>query len=490
MRRIFTSGADQVLAKPPKKLTITVHIALPAPLRGFQDVDPFDVNIMAILSRLGREHEAEIKAEEIGPAVMVTIQAANRTNAKAIVAELRQQLLYRPGDESVWRAQVVINPPSASTVGFRAVLKPMEGTTGRRVTAAPAGCNTPNIDDAGLARAQYNIDLARILDRAAGILKHNPNGMEMRVRFGTLTLDEWKKDKPDYTFAETGTLIWRAGARGTVHMLTSIKDESTQALRRKLVPNNVELPESVRRYLEENAQPARSLIIKTKNLSIEALLEPIAAQAKLGEKKEAEQHKLGALKFSPQEKQHHAAEIITICPESGHDWKVDVRPVASDDGQLLGPFSIQELQKAVWFTGKLRDKFPDITVNTVFRKQYDIQNVYGKTTWKFDLGMTFVLEITNFVELVLTPVQPATTSSTGVVLYNTEWDYEMRASVSIPRAWDQSFAAQFFQAVDPGEVPAGPEIAGPFRFLRRWVDWIQDALDSVEEEEEQGQIGL
>ncbi|KAL2132576.1 hypothetical protein VTI74DRAFT_3631 [Chaetomium olivicolor] len=485
MRRVFTSGADQVLAKPQKKLTVTVHVALPAPTHGYMDVDPSDVEIKALFSRIAREHGADIKAEDAGSAVIVTIKATTRANAKAVTKELRRQLLYRPGEESVWRAHLVVHPPEAGRAGFTAVLKPMEGTTGRRVTVGPSR-DTADSNEADLARDQYNNDLARALNYVAAILQRNPAEMQMRVRFGTLILDEWRKNKINYTFAETTSLLRRAGARGTAHMLYLLSQKTINALQARLVLSNTALPDSVREYLDDGIKPTHSLIVKTKNLTVESLVESIEAQAKFGQKAGAKQHKLGALEAILQEKQYRAAEIVTVCPESGCDWAFEIRAVAAKDGQRGLPFTVEELQKSLSrFTEASRDGFPDANINSTFRNRYDIQNVYVKATWRYELGMTYVLEITMYYEVDVKPGQKAMAPTGSVVLYNSDWDHDMGPGES-PRGWNPSFATQFLQPVDPDEVvPIGnpDQTAGPFSFLRRWVDWIRHALDSAMDED-------
>jgi hypothetical protein len=191
-------------------------------MHGFKDIDPYDVDVKALLDGIAREHDARIEAEEIDSTVSVTVQTTNRAKAKAVIAALRKVFLYRPGEETVWRARLLVSPPKDGTYALVAVLQPKEGTTGRRALAATPKVPTL-VDQAGLVATEtdYKKSLIKILDETAGHLRHIPNGMRMRVHFGSLVMDEWKKDKTEYTFTELESHVSRSGARGTAHMLNT-----------------------------------------------------------------------------------------------------------------------------------------------------------------------------------------------------------------------------------------------------------------------------
>jgi hypothetical protein len=191
-------------------------------MHGFKDIDPYDVDVKTLLDGIAREHEAKIEAEEIDSTVSITVQTTNRAKAQKVIAALPKVFLYRPGEETVWRARLLVNPPKDGTYSLVAVLQPKEGTTGRRAVAVTPKDQKP-VDQAGLVatKAEYKKFLIKILDETAGHLRHIPNGMRMRVHFGSLVLDEWKKDKTEYTFTELESHVSRAGTRGTAHMLST-----------------------------------------------------------------------------------------------------------------------------------------------------------------------------------------------------------------------------------------------------------------------------
>ena len=192
-------------------------VSWPAPGRGFKDVHKDDTDVMGMVNRIERDHEVQIDVEDVGGAVTVIINAINRAKAKEIIALLRVQLLHRSTEE-LWRARLLVNPPSNGG-DLRVTLQSKEGTTGRRATVA----KTSNPDAAGFVAkmAKYKSDLATTLDKVTQVLRHDPNGMRMRVQFGTLILNEWKKDKEEYDLAELGSLLRSSGTRGTSKMLNT-----------------------------------------------------------------------------------------------------------------------------------------------------------------------------------------------------------------------------------------------------------------------------
>ena len=200
-----------------------MEISWPSARHGYKDIAPADVDVKALLSGIAREHGAEIEASEVGSGVMVTVRTTTRPKAKEVIAILRKQLLYRPGEENVWQANVLVNPPKDVESRLAVVLQPKERSTGRRAIVAATTQDLAPVDSAGLveAKTKHKKEFTEALDHITGILRYVPNGMRMRVQFGTFVLNEWKKDKSEYTLAELGSLAQRAGKRGTAQMLNA-----------------------------------------------------------------------------------------------------------------------------------------------------------------------------------------------------------------------------------------------------------------------------
>lgn len=174
----------------------------------------------ALFSRIAKEYSTKIEVEERETAITVTVQASNRAKAQRAIVAVREQLLYQPGDEGVWCARLFIYPPKEGKASFNTVLQPRDGTTGRRATAAHL--DGPKLVDPGdvlAGRNEYRDHLTQALDRLTLALRNVTSGMRMRLQFGELRFDEWKKDKLKYNFAELTNLTCRAGRRDTAHMM-------------------------------------------------------------------------------------------------------------------------------------------------------------------------------------------------------------------------------------------------------------------------------
>ncbi|KAK3903672.1 hypothetical protein C8A05DRAFT_14377 [Staphylotrichum tortipilum] len=504
LRKVYTSGADQVLARPPPKLNVSVQVSWPSSLRGFKDVDPSDVDARAVFARIAKEHEAMIEVEDLDGLISITVKATNRAKAREILQVLRDQLLYRPGEDEVWRAHLIVRPPKDGGSSLATVLPPKEGTTGRRAIAVASKELIPIGSVSGLATmAKYRADLTKTLNHMAGILRYTPNGMRMKVRFGSLVLDEWRKDKPEYSLDELEALVRRAGTRSTAHMLNMVSESAAKRLMDLFSPTNKELPEIVRGFLEgEDGEPTRaySLILETKNLHIESTLERVMGQEKRDQtqgRKKGPDYIIGPLVTHQLEKQHRAAEVVTVCPESDHDWAFEIRKTAAEqETRPSAPFKVEDLEKYIAFTGaSLRGGFPNISIRNYLLDHFAVRRIHGKVSLRYTLGMNYTLEINFYHEWQRnSPAQqasapPSTTAS--VMLYGDDWDNDMRSGVSTPRQWDNSFAKQFLRQSEDDEVPGDQpgKLADQLDHLLAWVEWIQKGLDGVDSKEKSKVMG-
>lgn len=191
----------------------------PAKGRGYKEIDPSDVDLKALLSRVAREHEAKIEADEVANGITIAVKAVTRARAQQVILLLRDQLLSRHGEEKVWVANLLVSPPKDGGRCLTVVLQSKEESAGRRATAVPTKNLAPaNSIDPGATGTEYKKKLLESLDHIAGIVRYIPTGMRMRVQFGTLSLNQWKKDKTEYNLDELNGLVRLAGARATAQM--------------------------------------------------------------------------------------------------------------------------------------------------------------------------------------------------------------------------------------------------------------------------------
>lgn len=195
-----------------------MYVTLPGPMRGFKEVDPADVDIQTILTQIAQEHQAKVDMDEDGRTII--IKATNRGRTQEVINKIREQLFYQPGEESVWRTQLLIHPPKGGKDYFNVSLQPKAGEIGMRaVDSTSATTATAKADDLAAEMFGYEEKLRKGLNQKARILRHVPNGMRMRVQFGSLLFDEWKKDQPTYNFVQFGGLVSWAARRSTSHMV-------------------------------------------------------------------------------------------------------------------------------------------------------------------------------------------------------------------------------------------------------------------------------
>jgi hypothetical protein len=183
-------------------------------MRGFKEIEPSSLDLKAVFSCLEAQYECKIDIDENGTAI--TVRGRNRERANRAITEIREHLRYEQGGQNIWRAQFLIHPPRNGTEQFRASLQSNRGDLGVRPMAV-GGSNPESSTPDGFAAAEveYKQELRRALDRTARTLRHDPNAMRMRVQFGKVALDEWKRGKTDYTFNELQNLVRRIGVRGT-----------------------------------------------------------------------------------------------------------------------------------------------------------------------------------------------------------------------------------------------------------------------------------
>lgn len=186
-------------------------------MRGFKDVDPSDIDTKTLFARVAKENEAQIEAEEHDSSVIVIVKATHRAAAKKIIGILRERLLYQPGEEDVWCARLLIDPPRDGKVLISAVLQPKERVLGRRIVMKDS--NPVDSNGVTTIKLDYLNEMIENMDSMARILRQHPGGMHMRVQFGILMLEEWKKDQTSYRLSELSSMVRRAGSRGTTHML-------------------------------------------------------------------------------------------------------------------------------------------------------------------------------------------------------------------------------------------------------------------------------
>ncbi|KAL1839353.1 hypothetical protein VTJ49DRAFT_1621 [Mycothermus thermophilus] len=498
----MTSSDDDstpVPANPqrPRQWTVTVHVSMPLPDHGYKIIDPSDIDLQVMLSRLEAEHNAKVEIEVIDEEnVTITVKTMNRPTAQAIVKSLKRQLQHHGVEEAVWRPHLLIHPPAAGKAGFKATLRPVENTTGKRVTVVD-GLESAEAGEVAAMKRVYKQSLEGKLGLVGEELRVTVSGMTMKIRFGTAILASWMKDKANYNFTELESLASRAGPRGTVSTHYEVSETAVRNLIDRLHKDNKALPETVRYFLDDDEPRRRfSIMFDTKNLHTESELTEIQGQQAFhGDEEKPKQYMPGPVMEYRLETRDQIAEVITACPETGHDWAIEIIKMKLDGNTPANaPFDKNELQRSITFTNKtLPDGFPILTIAHEFLRKHQICTAEGKTELRYMLGCRYELVIEIFQEWdlkrlpsVVSKSSPASAAAkpgvtATVTLLCPDWESNgLEAGVEVPRRWEKSnFSEQFLGPEGDDEAPE--EVPGttkdPMEFCLLWVGWILKALD-------------
>ncbi|KAK3330870.1 hypothetical protein B0H66DRAFT_598394 [Apodospora peruviana] len=485
----------QVVVPSPPTHYIKMYIFMPMPMHGFNDPDPSDLDLKAIFDQICQKFKVAIQVNE-GDSIVIVL-AATKKKANEAIASLRSTLIRKPGDKNVWHPSVLIKPPRQGKDSLQVVLVAQPGASGARPSATSqppdtAGQSPVEVAAAAAATAataaEYKSELVANLFRAIENLRYVPNKMCMRVHFGRFLLKEWKKAKLQYNFTELESITRRAGPRGTTRMDSIVGPRSIVSYLRQQFMNlpHGSLPSAVRSDSAIDIKPAHSLILQTKNLSVESVIDAVRGKIELGTDVKAKNHyTLSPFRAFQRERRHRAVQIMTSSPENHHDWVLEVQnQIDMKEMKTAVPFSLQGLKQSLKFDGDvLSDDFPHFTIFNSFAKTYQIENIIGKTSWSYMINSQYALEISSYHKwgpnTELTAV-----SGAGLSMYGFDWDHDMDAAdiAEGPRPWND-FAEQFLQ-VDRGFYPEdeGKEQdleQGPYDDFLYWIHRIQDMLDKA-----------
>ncbi|KAK3693900.1 hypothetical protein B0T22DRAFT_55505 [Podospora appendiculata] len=461
------------MASPAQNPTL-LYITMPLAMHGFNQMDPTNVGLRTTIDQIRHNFNVKVQPTETGSALFIT--APNKTSAKEAIAVIRQVLIRKAGEKIMWQPLVLVTPPKSGPENLRAILQQKEGVPGARPTAFPSSTDANN--PAGqvtvmAVKSGYKEAMSKALMNAAENLRFLPNKMRMRVRFGNLYLKEWKKGKDEYTLTDLESLLRRAGPRGTAAMDTFIGYEGiVDSLRAQLVSLAAGGLQCA-----TLSEPVHSLVFVTKNLSRESVLEKVRTTGKIqANGKLPYRYSLGPIEAFHLEKRYRTVEIMSACPESRHDWILEVsNHISTDDSRSSAvlPFDDKRLSHNIRFSSDVVDEnFPRISVNPAFVKSFGIENIVGKTSWTYLINSKYFVEVSMYRRWGQNTTLPPI-SGVCVSMYGDSWDNDMEFSdlSTGPRDW-KDFAKQFL-------VSDSPKYQDPYDDFLYWVHRIQGMLDGL-----------
>ncbi|KAK4230711.1 hypothetical protein QBC38DRAFT_452042 [Podospora fimiseda] len=449
---------------------------------GLIDIDPGSFDFKSQLEMLGNE-SAKIKAVEIsdGASELQVRSGLKQTATAAVqnVGGLVRHMIRCSQGPDVWKPIALVNAVDDKELRPTAILQSVH-TDGSRRPVAKLSRQYP------AKNPGYMDALNQALDHAIANLQYDPNRLHMKVNFGQIALSQWNKTKVDYTFPELEKTLQVAGERDCVSLTGRVPMAPVEALRLALEKRDKSLPEVVLDSLEVS-KPEFNLYVFSKNLAIQCPLEPVYVKERHGfnnkvNHRMTKKFMIGTLTGHQMDRTVKKINIITACPESSYDWELEVtREVKRPEAQAVLPFVSKALESFTIFTGEiLQGEFPAVRIMDSFIQKHDISNIYGKSTWTYQLSMQYTLEISIFHVWGNNTSAPPETTAT-VSLFSGDWEDQMAVPRRLPREWENSFAHQFTKPWDEDEIPEPSSCKGhPLSHFISWVHWVQKILDGMQ----------
>ncbi|KAK0733599.1 hypothetical protein B0T26DRAFT_745632 [Lasiosphaeria miniovina] len=459
--RSFSTQSNNLTMVQNYKIKLEITLTLPA--HGYKDVDPSELDLQTIINQIAQKFKVHIEMDFDESDAIMTVFAPNKTGAHGALNALRNMLVCKSGEKSVWHPFALVRPPRSCKENMKIVLSIVEGKKGSRPTAKNAG--GPKSSDADpvdkTQEEEYKEELKKALAFTVQNLKHVPNKMRMRVHFGTFRLKEWKKGQTEYTFSELESIA-----------------EIAEALRSRVASICGSVPRTVRSDSVDDIKPVHSLVIITKNLHVELGIDTIQTKGWAGQVTYA----FGPPAAFRREKRARAIEILNSCPEGHYDWILEIHnQIDRQDFKAAIPFRSTDVRNNFEFTNNvLPGGFPAIIVLAHFMNAFGVEGVLGRTTWSYMLNSEYCIEISIYHKWGSDTKLPPTTS-TGVTLYGSDWDDDMDLEdlSTAPRKWND-FGKQFLH-VDGPTRHRNPDTDPYDDFLNR-VRFVGNMLDEAADE--------
>lgn len=189
------------------------QIKLALPSFGYKELDADDLDLVTILRQIAVRYNVNIALPTDDGTI--SINAQSKFRAHEAIQAIFKALQSQADDSKAWHPQILIGPPTSGKDHFEARLE--KAPDGSRPILSPSTTSTsgPDNDDLSPLTQGYQDAFRHKIFQIAGSLRSNPNEMQMGVHFGTLRLQEWKKDKDTYSFDDLEILTRRISLRGT-----------------------------------------------------------------------------------------------------------------------------------------------------------------------------------------------------------------------------------------------------------------------------------
>ncbi|KAL1883862.1 hypothetical protein VTK73DRAFT_7650 [Phialemonium thermophilum] len=407
-------------SEAPRENESKVNLKVLLPTFGYKEVDPDDIDLMTVLRQIEGRHDVRIlQPKDDG---VLSIYAKDVLQAQAAAEAIRVSLVRDADEQEIWHPMVLALPPSTEPEEFQAKLE--RAVDGVRLVALPKFNILdwrPEIRDAQLCAVEYRKAFQDKISLIVSNLRSSPNEMRMRVQFGVLRLQEWRKNKDIYFFNELKTATQRTGLRGTYKFSELVGSAQFAAHLLDIVVGLDGLfdPLSPRISCLEDVQPKHHLIFRTAALDLE--MEIIAV---LDNDQSRLQYRPGPIKAYRRQKRSRSVEIVTSCPQLKHDWRLEVR-ARENLGSV--PFTQDDISRSMKFAAaEGNDTFPRPFFPKDFVAKYRIEGVQMRTFWAYRLKNTpYEVEISLYHGWPGPTNTPSKAMGCGISMKGMGWDDEL-----------------------------------------------------------------
>lgn len=177
---------------------------------GYREADRDDIEFMTVIGQIEKQHTVTIDVDDENQ--WLDIYAFRKDSAAAAMEAIRCALKLEVGGAKVWHPSVLMAPIMVGKSGFIARVE--QTSEGARPYMSP-NAGPVNAAEALQLRTEWQNDFREKLFQAVKNIRTTPSDMRMRVQFGTVLMQEWKKSTTEYTYGELESVIKRLGVRGT-----------------------------------------------------------------------------------------------------------------------------------------------------------------------------------------------------------------------------------------------------------------------------------
>jgi hypothetical protein len=179
---------------------------------GFREANPNDVEFMTMVAQIEQRHAVVVEVDSAHN--WLEIYAFTTDSLDKALDAFRPALKLEVGSARVWHPTVLMSPVRVGISDFVALLELTP--EGARPYLSHRDGSVTEDSDYNKLRIKWLDDFREKLFQAAQQIRASPSEMRLRVSFGTLLLQEWKKNTTSYTYSELQNVLKRLGIRGTV----------------------------------------------------------------------------------------------------------------------------------------------------------------------------------------------------------------------------------------------------------------------------------